>query len=145
MKTNATADNIKGLEEQLNQLQRNITDNGIYANRVVNESTNILDEAVKTYNKFNNLQVKYNDVKSDLIINLNQVQASKERANMLFNKAFNLVAKVTRTEEDILKLENEGQEDDIYDLEAQLQDLIRRMDGYTMKIEERVQYYKLCN
>lgn len=144
-RTGATANDIKRLEEQLNQLQRNITDNGLYADRVVNESTNILQKAMDTYDNFNALQTKYAKAKSNLTVNLTKVQSSKDRANELFNRALALIAKINNNKEEINKLESNTQKDTLEVLESKLQDLVRRMDGYNQKIQARVQYYKHCN
>lgn len=132
------------MSDDINQLQQNITDNDIYANRVVNESVSILNVARNTYDKFNNLQVKYKKAKQDLNTNFNKVKSSKQRAQELFTKALNLVARVTKTQEEIERLENTAHGDDLSLLEAQLADLIRRMNGYTGNIEEMVKYYKIC-
>lgn len=70
---------------------------------------------------------------------------SNHRANELFNRALNLVSKVTKTETDIRKLQEGKQNEDLAGLEKQLQELIQRMNHYTQKIEGRVQHYKICN
>ncbi|RZB39836.1 Laminin EGF, Prominin, and/or AAA 13 domain containing protein [Asbolus verrucosus] len=144
-KTSTTTNDIKRLEDQLNQLQRNITDNGIYAERVANESENILQKAKEAYSGFNDLQTKYSQTQKKLNMNLNKVQSSKQRAHDLVNRALKLYATVTKTGENISKLELNSQENHLKSLEAQLQELLRRMDGYTKKIQERLNYYKMCN
>lgn len=131
--------------DQLNQLQRNITNNGLYANRVVNESSDILEKAKGTYDNFNGLQAQYTKAQVNLSSSLNKVQLSKDKATDLFKRAWDLVAKVTSTEEEINKLENSSQNDILESLENKLQELIRLMNGYNAKIGERVQYYKQCN
>lgn len=143
--TNRIDDDIHVLKDKLADLQRNITDNGIFANRVVEESVNIKKNAQKTKEESGVLQDKYNKATNDLAKKLNNVKVTKERASELFKKSINLVAKVTKTQEDIQKLEDSGQLYDIETLERQLQGLIKKMSDYTGQLESKMQYYKHCN
>ncbi|KAJ8950383.1 hypothetical protein NQ314_007922 [Rhamnusium bicolor] len=133
------------LKEKLTDLQRNITDNGNFANRVIEESINIVKNAQKTKNDSIVLEDTYRTARNKLEQKLNSVKATNERANELSSKALNLVAKVTTTQEDIQKLEDSSQGDDLEALERQLKVLIEKMNEYTMTLENRVQYYKTCN
>ncbi|CAG9828598.1 unnamed protein product [Diabrotica balteata] len=136
---------IRGLKNKLTDLQRNITDNGIFANRVIEESINIKQNAQKTREESVVLQEKYNKATNELDQKLNNVKATKERASDLFKKSINLVAKVTKTQEDIQKLEDSGQLLELKTLEDTLQGLIKKMNDYTSRLEGKMQYYKNCN
>ncbi|KAJ8913194.1 hypothetical protein NQ315_009031 [Exocentrus adspersus] len=133
------------IKEKLTDLQRNITDNGIFANRVIEESVNIATNAQKTREDSIILEDKYKVARKELEQKLNYVKSTKERANDLFTKAFNLVTTVTKTQDSIQKLEDSSQGDDLDSLEKQLQMLIKRMNEYTVSLENRVYYYKTCN
>lgn len=111
----------------------------------MNESSNILEKARTTYDDFNELQAQYSKVQFNLTTSLDKVQSSKDRANDLFKRAWELVAKVTNTDVEISKLENSSQQAILSNLENKLQELIRRMNGYNQKIQDRVNYYKQCN
>nr|XP_023021103.1 laminin subunit beta-1 isoform X2 [Leptinotarsa decemlineata] len=136
---------IHTLKNKLTDLQRNITDNGIFANRVIEESENIVKSAQKTKDDSLELQNKYNAATGELEQKLNNVKATKERANDLFTKALNLVARVTKTQEDIQKLEDSGQGEELKNLENLLQDLIKKMNKYTSQLDNKVLFYKNCN
>ncbi|KAG5893086.1 hypothetical protein JTB14_029481 [Gonioctena quinquepunctata] len=143
--TNEIDNHIHTLKDKLTDLQRNITDNGIFANRVIEESGNIVKSAEKTKEESKELQNKYNKATHELERKLNNVKATKERAGDLFTKALNLVAKVTKTQEDIQKLEDNGQGEELENLENLLQELIKKMNSYTAQLDTRVLYYKNCN
>ncbi|XP_060515754.1 laminin subunit beta-1 isoform X2 [Cylas formicarius] len=135
---------LNAIKERIIDLQENITGNEQFANRVITESVNILKNAESTSAESKELQTKYEDARVKLDENLNKVKTTKERSNELFNKALNLVAKVTKTQEDIQRLEESAQDEELSNLENQLQNLIGRMMHYTKTLEERVQHYKIC-
>ncbi|CAH2007905.1 unnamed protein product [Acanthoscelides obtectus] len=137
-------DNIHALKSKLTDLQRNITDSGVFANRVIKNSVSIMKNAQQTKTDSAKLQEQYHTVQKELDDKLNNVKSIKERADELFNKALNLVAKVTKTQDDIHQLENNNQSNDLDHLERQLQNLIRRMNEYTGALEGKLQYYKSC-
>lgn len=137
--------NIDDLGEMLMNLQNNITNNGIYANRVVNESVNIISNAKKTNTDYNELQNKYGKAKNDLNVKLEKATNFKDRSNELFTMALDIAVKVTKTQEEIEKLEKDSQGSELEKLENQLQDLIRKMNDYNNQLEHKVQYYKVCN
>lgn len=132
------------LKDRLTDLQRNITDNGNFASRVIEESVNIMKNAQKTKEDSIGLQEKYNTAKTELDQKLNNIKTTKERADEVFKKAFNLVTKVTKSQSDVEKLQDVGQGEELDNLEKQLQMLIRRMNQSTKVLEERVQHYKNC-
>lgn len=135
---------IDTLKKKLTDLQRNITDNGIFANRVIEESVNIVKNAEKTKEDARQLEEKYNKTRNELDQKLNNVKSTKERANDLFTKALNLVSRITNTQEGIHKLEDSNQRDDLDHLERQLEMLIKKMNDYTSILEGKVVYYKNC-
>ncbi|KAK9889224.1 hypothetical protein WA026_004502 [Henosepilachna vigintioctopunctata] len=143
-KTESTADVIKKLAGKLDDLQQNITNNGIYANRVKNETATILRNAEKAYEDFNSLHAKYDTAKRKLSGNINNVTSLKEKADMLFQNVVTLLAHITKTDEAINKLEAIPQKDPVL-LENQLEMLIRRANNSTLQIEKRIKYYKNCN
>lgn len=66
------------LGDTLRELQNKITNNGIYANRVVNESVNIMKNAEKANTDFNDLQDKYQRATNELSEKLKKPQFSKK-------------------------------------------------------------------
>ncbi|XP_044764891.1 laminin subunit beta-1 isoform X1 [Coccinella septempunctata] len=142
--TNSTAETIKKLGEKLNDLQQNITNNGIYANRVKNETATILSKAEKAYEDFNSLHSKYETARHKLSTNINNVNSLKEKADLLFQKVVSLLAHITKTEEAITKLEASSQQDPS-SMENQLAMLIKKANNSTAEIEKRIKYYKNCN
>ncbi|CAH1103667.1 unnamed protein product [Psylliodes chrysocephalus] len=143
--TNHIDSSIHALRDKLTNLQRNITDNGNFANIVIKESENIKKNAQKTKEESVVLQNKYNKATHELDEKLNNVKGTKERANELYKKSLNLVAKVTKTQVEIENLENSGQLGDLETLERQLQNLIKKMNDYTGRLESKMQWYKNCN
>lgn len=132
------------LKERLTDLQRNITDNGNFASRVIEESLNIRKNAQKTKEDSIGLQEKYQTAKTELNQKLSNIKSTKERAQEVSKKAFNLVTKVTKSQGDVEKLQDSAQGIELDNLENQIQILIKRMNESTKKLEERVQHYKNC-
>lgn len=150
-KTDVAQNTTAAIDKQLNEikgklagLQRNITDNEIFANRIIEESINTLVNAEKTSADSEQLQSKYEDAKHRLDQNLEKVKNTKDRSTNLFNKALDLVDKVKKTEDNIIKLEESSQGDDLKNLERQLQVLINKMMDYTKVLEDGVKNYKIC-
>lgn len=142
--TNEIDNHIHLLKARLTDLQRNITDNGNFAKRVVEESANIMKNAQKTKDESVALHDKYDTAKIELDHKLNNIKSTKERANEVFKKAFNLVTKVTKSQGDVEKLQNSAQGTELENLENQLQMLIKRMNKSTKDLEDKVGYYKTC-
>lgn len=132
------------LKDRLTDLQRNITDNGNFASRVIEESVNIMKNAQKTKEESAGLQEKYNTAKTELDKKLNNIRSTKERASEVFKKAFNLVTKVTKSQGDVAKLQDSAQGSELENLENQLQQLIMRMNKSTKELEDKVHFYKNC-
>lgn len=112
---------------------------------MIEESVNIVTNAQKAREESGVLEKKYKTARKELEKKLNSVKSTKERANDLFTKALNLVAKVTTTQDSIQKLEDSNQGDELDGLERQLQALIKRMNEYTASLEKSVYHYKSCN
>ncbi|XP_076262261.1 laminin subunit beta-1 isoform X1 [Rhynchophorus ferrugineus] len=137
-------DKLKEIKGKLSDLQTNITENQNYADRFIKESKDILSKAINTTEESRKLQTKYEDAKTRLDDNLKRVKNTRDRSNELYNKAVNLVATVSSTQEDIRRLENDEHGKELEELEKDLQGLISLMQTYTMKLEEKVKYYKTC-
>lgn len=132
------------MAEKLNDLQQNITNNGIYANRVKNETATILTNAEKAYENFNSLHSQYETARHKLSTNMNSVNFLKEKADLLFQKVVSLLAHITKTEEAITKLEASSQQDPST-MENRLAMLIKKANNSTAEIEKRIKYYKNCS
>ncbi|XP_019880916.2 laminin subunit beta-1 isoform X2 [Aethina tumida] len=142
--TSEISNHIHEMKQKLNELQANTTNNGIYADKIMEESVNIMKNAEKTQDDFNQLKDKYNNAKDQLHQDLNRVKLSKERSKELITKAFALGDKVTKTLEDIQKLENSSRDDLLSVLENKLNGLILNMNRYTNELQGKVDYYKQC-
>lgn len=133
------------LKEKLTDLQRNITDNGNFADRIIEESFNIVKNAQKTRENATELQKQYDAAKTTLDQKLNNVKSTKERAKEVLNNAVNLATRVSKTQDDVFRLQDNDQGVALEGLERQLQMLIKKMNDYTMKLEAKAQDYKTCN
>lgn len=142
--TNEIDSHIRLLKDRLTDLQRNITDNGNFASRVIEESINIMKNAQKTKEESSDLQDKYDTAKTELDQKLTNIRSTKERANEVFKKAFTLVTQVTKSQGDVEKLQDSAQGIELENLETQLQMLIKRMNRSTKDLEDRVLHYKTC-
>lgn len=132
------------LRDRLTDLQRNITDNGNFATRVIEESVNIMKNAQQTQEESMDLKNKYSTAKSELNKKLENIKSTKERANEVFKKAFNLVTKVSNSQGEVENLQDSTQERELENLENQLLMLIGRMNRSTSELEMKVTYYKTC-
>ncbi|CAH0562710.1 unnamed protein product [Brassicogethes aeneus] len=142
--TSAITTNIQRMKERLNDLQNNITNNGIYADKIINESAHILKNAETTQKEFDQLKKKYADAKNNLHKELSRVKTAKEKSKELITKALSLGAKVTKTQEDIEKLEKTSKDDVLNHLQNKLDRLIKEMNGHTEELERKVNYYEEC-
>lgn len=128
----------------MQQLQNNITSNYDSAKRLQQTAGNTKKEAEKTYKKSIQLQSDYDNVKENLNNKLSKVQNTKGRVEDLFNKALDLMAKVTKTENEINLMDKNPQEDKLRELENTIDGLIFRIQEYTRIIEDRSVYYNVC-
>lgn len=141
---NDTTGDIKGLNNKMLQLQNNITNNYNTAKRLQQSAGTIKKQAENTYYVSTELQTDYNEVKKNLDDKLEKVQNSKARVEDLFNKALELMAKVTNTENEINQLDKNPQEDKLRELENAIDGLIARMQEYNKIIEARAVHYNVC-
>lgn len=141
---NDTTGDIKNLNNRMQQLQNDITNNYNTAKRLQSTAGGIKKEAEQTYYDSTQLQTDYNEVKENLDDKLSKIQNSKARVEDLFNKALELMAKVTKTENEINQLDKNPQEDKLRELENAIDGLISRMQEYTKIIEEKSVHYNVC-
>lgn len=141
---NGTTGDIKDLNNRIQQLQNNITNNYDTAKRLQQTAGNIKKEAEKTYYASATLQTDYNKVKENLNDKLSKINNSKTRVEDLFNKALELMAKVTKTENEIYQLDKNPQEDKLREMENAIDGLISRIQEYTNIIEARSVHYNVC-
>lgn len=141
---NGTTGEIKDLNNKMQQLQNNITNNYDTARRLQQTAGNIKKEAEKTYYDSTSLQADYIEVKENLDDKLSKIQNSKARVEDLFNKALELMAKVTKTENEIHQLDKNPQEDKLREMENAIDGLISRIQEYTSIIEARSVHYNVC-
>lgn len=141
---NETTGEIKNLNNKMQQLQNNITNNYNTAKRLQQSAGGIKKQAESTYYVSTQLQADYDKVRDNLDDKLQKVQNSKARVERLFNKALNLMAKVTNTENEINQLDKNPQEDKLKELENAIDGLISRMQEYNKLIEARAVHYNVC-
>ncbi|XP_050314835.1 laminin subunit beta-1 isoform X2 [Anthonomus grandis grandis] len=132
------------LKENISYLQKNITENENSANRTIEESAHTLSKAEKTWSDSEELQGKYKVAREQLNETLNKVDKTKERAMSLSKKALDLFEKVSDNSSKINELQDSNQDAVLMELENLLKDLIDKMNGYTKKLENKVEYYNNC-
>lgn len=141
---NSTTAEIKNLNNKIQHLQNNITNDFNIAKRLQQSAGATKKQAENTYYESTQLQTDYNDVKENLNDKLNKVQSSKGRVEYLFNKALELMSKVTNTENEINLLDKNPQEAKLRELENAIDGLISRMQEYNKIIEARSVHYNVC-
>lgn len=107
-------------------------------------SNNIKEEAKKTYDESTELQTKYEIVQTNLTNKLDTIKNSKERAENLFARALDLMAKVSKTEKEMNALDNKAQEEKLKNLESVIEKLISDMTNYIQVIEAKSTHYNVC-
>lgn len=75
---------------------------------------------------------------------LETIKNSKERAENLFARALDLMAKVSKTEKEMNALDNNAQEDKLHNLEGLIQESIAKMTQYIQAIESKSEHYNKC-
>lgn len=140
-----TTNQIKNLNNDLGQLQNNITNNYNNAKRLQKASNDTRNDAKKTYEDSVNLQTKYQEVQKELTNKTKTVKNTKQRAEDLFERALKLMTKVSQTENEMSGMNNNLQEEKLNNLENVINELINQMTAYTRKIEDKSIYYNICN
>lgn len=144
LQINGTTGEIKDLNNRMQHLQNNITNNYDTAKRLQQIAGRIKQDAEKAYYNSTELQTDYNVVKENLNDKLSKIQNSKARVEDLFNKALELMAKVTKTENEINQLDKNPQEGKLRELENAIDGLISRIQEYTTIIEAKSVHYNVC-
>ena len=103
-----------------------------------------MSKAEKTWSDSEELQGKYKDARERLNETLNKVDKTKERAMHLSKKALDLFEKVNENSSKISDLQDRSQDTELSNLENQLRALIDKMNSYTKKLENKVEFYNNC-
>lgn len=139
-----TGKEIGNLVENFNQLQTQILQNDVLATSLESQSIDISKKAHETSGTLENLQTEYKDAKSKLNKTLHNAENSKQRADLLVQKAIFLTANVTKMDEDIKRLQQTQSDRNLDDLENEITKLIEKMRHHDRIIQARKDYYNSC-
>lgn len=126
-------------------LQKSVQGNRFTAQTLKNDSVNIEKKVNQTQSNLKQLQDDYETAEQRLNDTINKVQDSQHKAKGLHDRALNLTATVTKTQEDILKLKNLAVGGNLYSLRDEIERLLEEMEFYTGEIESKADYFKNCN
>lgn len=140
---NDTASKVSTLKDQLNELQKEMTQNDYFAGKLLNEAQAVHTKANSTKANLKKLQTKYDSTKQELNDTTMKVENSKQKVSELMTRSLNLSAYITKVENDIKKLQLPNS-DELLTLEDEIKNLTKKMDGYNTIIQSRAEYYKSC-
>lgn len=107
-------------------------------------SQNIDKEAKETRKQLDDLHKRYNQTANALNESMLKVKASEDKAKNLVNRAVTLTASINKIHDDLNKVTSQNPNDTLGRLEAEIDELNRRMEEYNLKIQQRLEYYKIC-
>lgn len=108
------------------------------------QSKDIVKKAQETSGTLGTLQDEYKEAKTKLNKTLHNAENSKQRADMLVEKAMKLTANVTKMEEDIKRLQQTQSDRNLEDLEKEIVMLIEKMRRYDDIIQVKKDHYNSC-
>lgn len=132
------------LDEKLKDLRKLIQGSRFTAQILKNDSVNIGEKVEETTSNLNKLENDYKNAEKELNNTLAKVLDSRQKAVGLYDRALNLTATVTKTQEDLLKLQNQSAGGNLSALASEIDRLVKEMDDYTSIIEKKADYFKHC-
>ena len=139
-----TAIDLKEFEIRINELQNNRTNDNHIAQALKNSSKKIDIQSEKISQELNSLRNEYDKTQNKLNKSLVHVKDSEQKAQILSNRANQLMSKVGKIFDSMTKLKSNEKYDNLDGLKNEIDSLINYMNTYTNKIEQQAEYYKTC-
>lgn len=145
-KANETKDEVEGLRMRLSDLQKNILKIESDAEQVKQEANDVVNRAEGAEQKARQLRQDFKHTNLSLAERASQTSNSRERAQLLLNRATKLASdtqmqlKLLANMEELYNDHNEQ----LNLLEREISDLNTQMNYYLSEITKRSDYYRSC-
>lgn len=145
-KANETMEEVEGLRNRLSDLQKNILKIESDADQVKQEANDVVNKAEGAEQKARQLRQDFKQTNISLSVRASQTSNSRERAQLLLNRATKLASdtqmqlKLLANMEELYNDHNEQ----LNVLEKEIGELNTQMNYYVSEITKRSDYYRSC-